>query len=377
MAPIPVLYIADAVHDGAAGGTERQLSYLLGHLDRRRISPRLAVFRSTDYVRATQRHLCPTQVLGIRRLRDPMTAFRLARLALGMRRRAVRVAHVYFNDASLVAPPFCRLAGARVVVSRRDMGFWYTPQILRVLRLTNRFVTGMIVNSEAVGANVSRQERYSPARTHVLRNGIDVSAVGRRPAFQGLRERCGIGPDDPVIGMVAHFHPWKRQRDLVQAFREVLRTHPSAHLLFVGSGKCEAEVRALCDGALEQRVHFLGAVPDAVPLVRHFTVGVLCSDSEGLSNAVLEYQACGVPVVCTNVGGNGELVQDGRNGFLTAPGDVPALADRLGRLLDDPGLRCAMGARGRAVAEAHSLAAMAEAHMALYESLDSGGTRPC
>jgi glycosyltransferase involved in cell wall biosynthesis len=165
--------------------------------------------------------------------------------------------------------------------------------------------------------------------------------------------------------MVAHFHPWKRQRDLVRAFREVLRHHPRAHLVLVGSGACEAEVRAECDGTLLRRVHFAGAVSNPLPLVRHFTIGVLCSDSEGLSNSVLEYQACGLPVVCTNVGGNVELVQDGTNGFLIPPGDVPALADRLRRLLDDPALRAAMGAKGRTVASAHSLSAMADAHMAL------------
>jgi glycosyltransferase involved in cell wall biosynthesis len=367
MTPIPILFVMDEWHDADRGGTERQFANLLAHLDRRRIAPQLAVFRSAVGA-APALAACPVRSLSITKLARPSTLLRLVALSRVIRASGIRVAHVFLNDASIVAPFFCRLGGARVVVSRRDMGFWYTPLLLRLLRISNQFVSRMVVNSAAVRDNVHRFERFPLSRTDVLPNGLSLQGC-EAPALSGFLERHGIRPGEPVIGMVAHFHPWKRQRDLVRAFREVLRHHPSAHLVLVGSGACEAEVRAECDGALQGRVHFAGAVSNPIPVVRHFTIGVLCSDSEGLSNSVLEYQACGMPVVCTNVGGNVDLVQDGGNGFLIPPGDVPALADRLLRLLDDPALRAAMSVRGRAVANAHSLSAMADAHMALYESL--------
>jgi glycosyltransferase involved in cell wall biosynthesis len=374
MTPIPILFVMDELHDADRGGTERQFNHLLAHLDRRRIAPQLAVFRSASGAAAPALTACPVRSLSITKIARASTLVRLVALSRVIRASGIRVAHVFFNDASIVAPFFCRLGGARVIVSRRDMGFWYTPRLLRVLRISNRFVSRIVVNSAAVRDNVHRFERFPLSRTDVLPNGLNLQGC-EAPPLSGFLERHGIDPGDPVIGMVAHFHPWKRQRDLALAFREVLRRHPSAHLVFVGSGACEADVRAACNGELHGRVHFAGAVANPIPLVRHFTVGVLCSDSEGLSNAVLEYQACGIPVVCTNVGGNVELVTDGGNGFLIAPGDVAALADRLCRLLDDRGLRAAMGARGRAVAAGHSVAAMADAHMALYESLDALGAR--
>jgi L-malate glycosyltransferase len=363
-----VLYVADALHDAAAGGTERQLSYLLAHLDRRRITPHLAVFRATSFAQAASRHLCETRVLRIRRLRHPASAARLMRLAFDMRARRIRVAHVFFNDASVAAPAFCRIGGAQVLVSRRDMGFWYTPSVLRALRLSNRFVSRMVANSQAVADNVTRREGYSAERIDVVPNGLDVPCHAV-PARDGLRGRLGIRAGDPVIGMVAHFHPWKRHADVVRAFARVLQAHPNAHLVFAGAGRTESEVRALAAAVAADRVHFLGAVDDAVSLMRSFTVGVLCSDSEGSSNVVLEYLACGAPVVCTDVGGNAELVEEGVSGFLVRPGDVAALADRIIGLLADPAAARRIGARGRASAQRFSMEAMVDRHMELYEQL--------
>jgi glycosyltransferase involved in cell wall biosynthesis len=363
-----VLYVLDAFHDPSRGGTEGHLFQLIARLDRARVSPAVAVFRSTPFVERPGALPCPVHPLAIGSLKHPSTLAGLLRLRRLIQRDRVDIVHVYLNDASIVVPPLCRLSRARVIVSRRDMGFWYTPSVLRLLRFSNRFVDRMIVNSEAVRANVHRLERYPANRSDVVPNGIDLGRIPTQPDAS-LRRALGIAAADPVIGMVSHFHPWKRQRDLLDAFALVRRRHPRAHLVFVGSGPCEAEVAAACDEHVRGHVHFLGRLDDPLPAIRQFSIGVLCSDSEGSSNAVLEYFACGVPAVCTDVGGNTELVNDGWNGALVPPARVPQLAARLMSLLDDPAQMRAMGTRAREVAERHSLDRMTTAHMALYESL--------
>ena len=100
------------------------------------------------------------------------------------------------------------------------------------------------------------------------------------------------------------------------------------------------------------------------------TVGVLSSDFEGMPLAVLEYMAAGLPVVATGVGGLPEIVREGETGFLVAPRDPAALAERIGRLLADPALAREMGERGRRRQQEHfSREAMVAAVTGLYERL--------
>ena len=107
--------------------------------------------------------------------------------------------------------------------------------------------------------------------------------------------------------------------------------------------------------------------------MRECAVGVLCSETEGLSNAILEYMACGLPVVATNVGGNPELVVEGETGFLYAPGDVEGLAKALGRLLADPALAARLGAAARARFETRfGLRRMVDETVAVYERALAG-----
>jgi glycosyltransferase involved in cell wall biosynthesis len=249
------------------------------------------------------------------------------------------------------------------------MGFWYTARMLRALRVANRFVSRIVANSEAVRRNVHTLERYPLDRIDVFYNGHDTTRFDVAP-LAGLRERLGIGPSDQIVGMVANLNPWKRQADLLTAFARLRDRHPRAHLLFVGSGPTEAALRAASRRlAVEGKVHFLGGVEDAVPIVKHLTVAALCSESEGLSNAVIEYLASGKPVVCTNVGGNAEIVTDGENGFLVTPGDIDALTSRLDFLLAHPETCDAMGEDGRLVARRLTSRRMAALHMNLYARL--------
>jgi len=369
MSRLKILYMMDAMHGGErVGGTEGQLLELLTHLDRDRFDPHLALFRSTPYVEEVQAFPCPVDVLDIRSLSTVRSAVKLLGLSARVRARGYGLVHIFLNDAAIAGPLFCRIGGARVLVSRRDMGFWYTEPILKALRISNRFVSRVIANSDAVRRNVHARERYPMTGIEVLYNGHDPRKFDVAPVA-GFREQFGIAPSDPIIGMVANFNPWKRHVDLVEAFARVRQQHPRAHLVLVGSGATAPCVDAVRAHGLESAVHFCGGVADAIPIVKHFTIGVLCSESEGLSNAVIEYMGCGKPTVCTDVGGNPEAIADGETGFLVRPFDTAALADRLRRLLDSDALCARMGRRASAAARRFTSRSMADAHMTLYERI--------
>jgi glycosyltransferase involved in cell wall biosynthesis len=366
--PVRIAYLIDVLESFHAG-TESQLLELVRGLDRTRFEPMLIVLHPTPLLDAG-RIGCPVHVLNIGSLRSPGSWFRLVRLAVFLRRNRVRLVHIFFNDAAVIGPPTSWLGAARTIAARRDMGFWYTPATLAALRLANRFVDRMVVNSEAVRDNVVRHEHYNADAIDVIPNGHDPARFLTPPAA-GLRQQLGIAADDPVVGIVANLRPIKRHADLLQAFALVRQVHLTAHLLVIGSGALEADLRARAAAlGVDRAVHFLGSSPDPIPLVKHCDVCVLPSESEGLSNAILEYLACGKPTVCTATGGNPELVQDGANGFLVPVGDVTALADRITRLLDDPALARRLGDCARQTfVDRFTVARMLERHVELYARL--------
>ena len=130
-----IMYLVD-YYGGPQAGTEGQLLQLLQHHDRSRYEPALTLLRSSDYIERNPLD-CPVKILGVTRLASVRSIFKVLRFALGLRREGYRLVHCFLNDVSLIAPPLLRMFGIRVLVSRRDMGFWYTPGKLGVLRLVS------------------------------------------------------------------------------------------------------------------------------------------------------------------------------------------------------------------------------------------------
>ncbi len=120
-----------------------------------------------------------------------------------------------------------------------------------------------------------------------------------------------------------------------------------AQLILVGSGPEEAKLRRIASRV--GRVRFMGALPRerALKLVKGSEIFVLPSRAEGLSTALLEAMACGVPVVATAVGGNTEIIEDGKTGILVRPDDPGELASAITRLLEDDDLRRRLSNRAR------------------------------
>ncbi|MGZ4177105.1 MAG: glycosyltransferase family 4 protein, partial [Solirubrobacteraceae bacterium] len=185
-----------------------------------------------------------------------------------------------------------------------------------------------------------------------------------------VAREVGLTPGAPVLVQTATLRPQKAVEVMIAATAIVRRAHPGVRLLVAGAGDiARFEAVAAAEGVADA-VSLLGPRGDVADLLAAASVGVLSSDFEGMPLAVLEYMAAGLPVVATDVGGLPEIVRDGETGFLTAPRDPAALAERIGRLLSDPGLAREMGGRGRRrQRELFSREAMVGAVSALYERL--------
>lgn len=366
-----ILFWSDAYYT-PAGGTEGQILALIRGLPAG-YEAELWITHGSEWL-AQHPFPCPARSLRLGRLSDPRTLAQLRRLRRELEAGRFDLIQTYMCDAGILAPLVARPLGVPVLVARRDMGFWYTPRLLGAMRRSARLAAGFVANSEAVRRLTIETEYVPGDDVAVVRNGHDLASFDR-PREPGLRARLGIPADALLVGLLANFKPVKRQLDLVEALGRLGGRHPSLHVLFLGTGPHEdllARAQAL---GVADRVHVHYVADGAVPYVKELDVGVLCSESEGFSNAILEYMGCSKPVVATAVGGNPELVEDGRNGLLYPVGDVDALAKCVGRLLGDPELAARMGAASRGRVEGEfRLERMVADTLAVYERAIAGRT---
>lgn len=361
-----ILYLIDR-YEGPHAGTEVQLKKLVLGLQGRGFEPSLVVLRSTPYTEAGK-FPCAVECLDISKLARFRTIIRMLKFAFAARSRGFRIAHIFFEDASVIAPTFLKLAGFKVVVGRRDMGLWYTSRVLRLLRFNRHWVDCVVANSRAVKLKVCEEERIQPEKVVVIYNGAPSSRV--RPHGQS-----GIEPEFPgecgsTIGIVANIRRVKRIDEIIRALALVRKRVPGAEVLVAGAGDSGPLKALAAQYHVANAVHFLGAVTDVHEVIARCSVMVLTSESEGLSNAIMEYMSAGKPVVCTDVGGNSELVTHGETGFLYTPGDVSALAEYVHRLLTDPDLARALGSAAiRRIDIQFSLSKMLDQHCELYRTL--------
>jgi glycosyltransferase involved in cell wall biosynthesis len=294
---------------------------------------------------------------------DARAVLRLARM---LRRDAVTIVHCHNHAAMVYGALAARLAARPRVVytvhgartsARRATGRWQRMGLLREVVFVSRHARDV---ARVAGTR---------AHTHVVTNGVDSSAFALdRAAGERVRRELGIAPDARVCGIVARLTPAKDHRTLFEAVRRLREAGSGVHCIVVGDGEMrgalESAVRAL---GLDDLVHFTGARANVRDYLGAMDVFVLSSVTEGLAMTLLEAMAAGKPVVATRVGGNPEVVEDGRTGLLVSPGDPDALASAVDTILRRPELQAAMGAAGRDRARRNfSLEAMLAGYAAVY-----------
>lgn len=364
MAP-RILYLLDDF-PGPYAGTEAQFWLLYRSIDHAAYRPKVVTLRPSPYL---LEHVGPNkyECLNIGSMKDLATW----RTALAFARRAKRdgfdVAHLFLNDVSVIFPPLLALVGIKVIVSRRDLGFWYSPSILRVLRVNRRFVARVVANCNAVKAAVIAAEGYPADVVEVILNGFEyptapIDASERRDVIR--------------LGMLANLRPLKRVEDAIRAVAMLGPTVP-CELLIGGEDRIEAGVsergrltKIATDLGVLDRVRFVGPVSNSWNFLKGIDIFLSCSETEGLSNSIIEAMASGLPVVGSAVGGTPELVEDGSSGYLYPVGSVEELSGAIRKLIVDQEKRSAFGARGRTVAESRlSVASLISTHAALYSML--------
>lgn len=336
MNSINILYIIDSL---GHGGTERQLVELIKGLDRNRFRPHLCTLKTSTAL-YDELEIPKISLEFVSYLR-PSIVGKIIKLSSFIRKNRIQIIQTFFQDPFLLAAMVKPFHNVKLIGSFRDIGFWRTQSESLKMRLAYPFFEAFIANSQAVKEHFAQTDGIHPAKIAVIYNGFDNSLVPHDVVQQKLS-----GP--PIVGIVANLNRTvKRVDDFIQAAALVHNELSHVRFVVVGDGHLRDELEALAQSlGVRDCIQFTGRINNPLNVISTFSVGVITSETEGFCNAVIEYMACGVPVVATDGGGNRELVINQSNGFLVPVGNYRDIADKILKLLIDESLASDLGRTG-------------------------------
>jgi glycosyltransferase involved in cell wall biosynthesis len=353
------------------GGTELNAVRTVEALDRRRFEVTVFHLHETGPLRARYEALGLQLLhLPVGPLYSPRTALQGVRFLRLLRREGIEVVHTHDLYTNIFAAPWARLAGCRVIASRR----WFdaTPRagLIPLNRWSYRYAHRVVANSALGVKLLTDKERVPAQRVLELPNFLEERAFSHVPVeMRSTRQgNWGVPPGAFVVGMVARLAPVKNH---AMALRALQRLEEDVHLVLIGAGPSRGELEDLARQLhVDRRVHFTGQLIEAENLHQFFDVSVLCSRSEGFPNVVIEALAAGCPVVATPVGGVPEVIVDRQTGLLVPLDQPEALAASVQELRRDAALRTRLSEAGAACARAryHQTIVIAQLE-ALYQAL--------
>ena len=215
--------------------------------------------------------------------------------------------------------------------------------------------------------------RFPRETTVAIYNGLDFSREPKRHDRAAFCARVGanVAPGDIVVGAAARLDPVKDLATLVRGFAAAREGHPELKLIIAGEGPERPALEALAEElGVRGAVTLAGWLDDMEEFYSALDINTLSSLSETFPYALTEGAAYRLPTVASAVGGIPRLIEDGKTGFLFAPGDWEKLGARLAQLASDPGLRERLGAavHERAARE-FSVEATCREQRAVYEEI--------
>lgn len=300
------------------------------------------------------------------------------------RAEAPDVVHTHSSKAGILGRLAAALAGVPVVLhTYHGFGFHdrQNPVVKSVYvaleRLCARFTTRMVFVSRANAAYAERHGLGAAADAELIRSGIRLGEFPAKTDAAKLKMSAGIGMHKRLVVSIGNLKPQKNAADFVAAAAKAAAKVPEARFVFLGGGpqKAALEARAFALG-LGDKLLFLGWRRDGAQWLAAADAFAMTSLWEGLPRALVEAMASGLPSVCYATDGVTDLLRDGENGFLVAPGDVDAFADRLAALLTDEPLRRRLGAAALAsVGPEFDIDGMVRSQERLYERLVADARR--
>ena len=365
--------VAHVMHGLMMGGLEQVVVRLCEEGRQLGVDPIVVSFGPDGSVRELlERHAIPLVYLG-EAVRG-MSPQAIQSIARGFREHRVDVAHAHDMGPWLNAVAARALAPrVRPIVTFHQIAM--PAGFERGAAIAAALVSDALV---ACGEEVRTcVRRWAPpgARIELIGNGVPIGPPPTPEGRSEARAQIGLPPGARVLGYLGRLHQEKGVDLLVDAFLESFAEREDVHLVLIGQGRLEPELRARAEQSGCRRIHFLGEIVPASSLLPGFDVYVQPSRREGRSLSMLEAMAAGLPTLAQGLPAIREIHVDSSTAILVPPTARPAFGAAMLKLIDDEELRARMGRRAREQVRRHSVEAMAEAYAQLYEEVLGGRRR--
>ncbi len=232
-----------------------------------------------------------------------------------------------------LAAKVCSIPNIRIIGSANDIN-------ARIRKRQERFVTHSIIPCDYVFNKAAQREDWLKRGDFTtIYNGRNLAEYSKAEILAQRRE-WGLDSSHIILGVICKLGRVKNIAGLLNAFPEIVRKRENVRLVIVGEGPEKKSLMAQADALqITDNVVFAGFTVKPLLCSAAFDVGIINSFSEALPFSLMEYMAAGRAVISTNVGGIGEVIEDGHNGLLIEAGNEAQLTKALFSLIDDPELR--------------------------------------
>lgn len=277
---------------------------------------------------------------------DPLAGFRLWNLAVELRPQVVFTTE---NALALTYAGLMKQMGiTKAVVTAMHTARPLSKQGELAWKFSLRYVDRIVALSEQNKAYWQGRSSLPDSRFKIIVNGIDTRKFSPVSDKAMLRSNLGLPTDRVIVGTIANFNKVKNLGLFVDVGNDLIQRGLNVHFVMVGDGEDREMVESrIAAYGHQDRFMLPGKVWDPETWQRVIDIGCLTSHSEALPLTILEAQACGSPVVSTDVGGVRDVLVQGETGFYVPAGDREGLVEALARLIEDPDLRRQMGTAGR------------------------------
>jgi glycosyltransferase involved in cell wall biosynthesis len=292
--------------------------------------------------------------LGPRELKAMVRLYRL------MRQERPHIVDTHTAKAGFIGRLAARLARVPVIVHTfhgHVLHGYYSPRQSQLLRRMERGLARLtdciIAVSEQVKRDLMTYGVAASDKIRVIPLGLELDPFLNGRASRGaFRRELQLNGVERLVGIVGRMFPIKNHSLFLEAATLAAREDPAVRFVIVGDGILRPELeRQARETGIADRVIFTGWRRDLPRIYADLDVLAVTSNNEGTPVSAIEAMAAGCPVVATNVGGLPDLIREGETGYLVPPGDAPAVATALLRVLHQPEMAQRMGEAGRMAAQ--------------------------